>query len=63
MILLNKKRIILFVLIIFLLIMIYIMCFKQSDFSISSTSDVAVMVSNMGVNKRTIIIDAGHRFT
>jgi len=58
MILLNKKRIILFVSIIFLSIVVYLMCFREGGFSNSSGLDVAVMVSNVDFDKKTVIVDA-----
>lgn len=61
MILLNKKRIILFVLIIFLSIVVYLMCFRGEESVGSSGLGVAVMVSNVDFDKKTVIVDPGHR--
>ena len=56
MILLNKKRIILFILAIFLSIIIYLLFFKTD----SSNELASLYVSNIDLSKKTVIIDPGH---
>lgn len=56
MILLNKKRIILFILAIFLSIVVYFLFFKTS----SSNEIASLYVSNIELGKKTVIIDPGH---
>ena len=54
MILLNKKRIILFILIIFVSIIIYLVCFNDKE------NSKIIPVSNIDFSKKVVIIDAGH---
>jgi len=65
MILLNKKRIILFLLFIFLSIIVYYICLNDSvngkTVAVSNMKNEALITSNMDSDKKTIIVDAGHR--
>lgn len=56
MILLNKKRIILFVLAIFLSIIVYFLFFVEK----SNEKSTSLYVSNIDLSKKTVIIDPGH---
>lgn len=56
MILLNKKRIILFVLTILLSIIIYLLFFNNSEVN----KVASLYVSNVDLDKKTVIIDPGH---
>ena len=51
-ILLNKKRIILFILVIFISIIIYLICFNDKE------NAKIIPVSNIDLNKKVVIIDA-----
>lgn len=59
MIILNKKRIILFILIIFISLIIYFMCLDKN------TSNILIkeVSSNIDINGKTVILDPGHRST
>lgn len=50
-ILLNKKRIILFILIIFVSIIIYLVCFNDKE------NSKIIPVSNINLSKKVVIID------
>lgn len=54
MILLSKKRIVWFILIIFTSVIIYLTCFKENE------NNSIIPVSNIDLNKKVVIIDAGH---
>lgn len=54
MILLSKKRIVWFILVIFTSVIIYLACFKENE------NNSIIPVSNIDLNKKVVIIDAGH---
>jgi len=58
MILLSKKRIILLILFIFISVLIYLVC--SSNLESAETVETS-NISNIEKDKRTIIVDPGHR--
>ena len=57
MILLNKKRIILFLIILFMSIIIYLIFFNDNQ------NTKSIFVSNVDLNKKVVIVDARSRCT
>lgn len=55
MLLLNKKKILLFLLFIILSIMAYFLCIEKND-----NNSQFIEVSSINFNKKIVIIDAGH---